>query len=54
VGEQILLSSTCGRKKQEKGASRGASASPLSYVPMTVFKVLIKRIAEIGDKSKRV
>jgi len=41
----------------EKGTLRGAGTSPLSFVPINStnsIKVLIKRIAEIGDKSKRV
>jgi len=50
--ELILLNATCD-EKEEGETMRGAGTSPLSYVPMIVTKVLIERIAEIGDKSKR-
>ncbi len=44
----------CDRKK---GTLRGASTSPLDFVPLTskvlILQVLIKSIVKIGDKVKR-
>jgi len=56
MGKDWIVSSESNFGSLKRGTLRGAGTSPLSSVPVTTLvstKVLIKRIAEIGDKSKR-